>query len=60
MTKVSDFETPEAFIFVYEKEIFFALKQGKIVIYNSNGQIISNFDNQILFTQEPMHDDKMD
>ena len=39
-----------------EKEIFLALKQGKIVIYNSDGQVVSNFDNQTLFTQEPALD----
>ena len=32
-------------MFVYEKEMFLALKQGKIVIYNSDGVVISNFDN---------------
>jgi len=53
---IPNFQTPEAFIFVYEKEIFLALKQGKIVIYNSNGQVLSNFDNQTLFTQEPALD----
>lgn len=29
--------TPEAFIFIYEKEVFLTLREGRIVLYNSEG-----------------------
>jgi hypothetical protein len=41
--KINDFKTPEAFIFIYEKELFLALGDGKLTLYNSEGDIISNF-----------------
>ena len=40
---VKKFEKPQAFIFVYEKEVFLALQNGMIHLYNSNGELLSNF-----------------
>lgn len=49
---VKNFETPEAFIFVYEKELFLSLKDGKIRLYSINGDIISDFGDQCVYSQE--------
>ena len=38
---IDDFEAPEAFIFLYEKEKFLTLKDGKIEIWTSNGERIT-------------------
>lgn len=40
---VDHFEAPEAFIFLYEKEKFLTLKQGRIEIWTSEGRLITNF-----------------
>ena len=38
---IDRFEAPEAFIFLYEKEKFLTLKDGRIEIWNSEGEIIT-------------------
>jgi len=38
---IDHFEAPEAFIFLYEKEKFLTLKDGRIEIWNSEGEIIT-------------------
>jgi len=38
---VPDFDAPEAFIFLYEKEKFLTLKNGKIEIRSSEGAVIT-------------------
>mmetsp|Transcript_10700 Transcript_10700/g.10817 ORF Transcript_10700/g.10817 Transcript_10700/m.10817 type:complete len:124 (+) Transcript_10700:763-1134(+) len=48
---IEGFEAPEAFIFLYEKEKFLTLKDGKIEIWTSDGQLITNFGDQILSTK---------
>ena len=50
--KINDFKTPEAFIFIYEKELFLALGEGKVTLYNGEGEIISDFGQEILYSQE--------
>jgi hypothetical protein len=50
--RVPNFETPEAFIFVYEKELFLSLKDGKVSLYSINGDIVSNFQGQTMYSQE--------
>ena len=51
--EVKNFETPEAFIFIYEKEVFLSLKDGHIILYSINGDMLSNFDNQSVYSMEP-------
>jgi hypothetical protein len=48
--KINDFKTPEAFIFIYEKELFLALGEGKITLYNCDGDIISDFGKETLYS----------
>jgi hypothetical protein len=38
---VENFEAPEAFIFLYEKEKFLTLKDGKIEIWTSEGELLT-------------------
>ena len=38
LKEVQGFEAPEAFIFLYEKEKFLTLKDGKIEIWTSDGE----------------------
>lgn len=47
---IRNFVTPEAFIFIYEKEVFLSLKDGKITLYSINGDIKSQFGDQILYS----------
>lgn len=50
-TYIKDFETPEAFIFVYEKEMFMALNRGFIKQYQVHDGIIkSDFEQEQLYT----------
>ena len=51
-SSVKNFETPEAFIFVYEKELFLSLKDGKIRLYSISGDLISDFGSQSVYSQE--------
>jgi hypothetical protein len=57
VTEVKDFETPEAFIFIYEKEVFLSLKDGRIILYSINGDMLSNFDGQSVYSIESMNND---
>jgi len=41
--EVLGFEAPEAFIFLYEKEKFLTLKEGRIEIWTSDGELLTNF-----------------
>eukprot|EP00347_Sterkiella_histriomuscorum_P015915 403355201 len=50
---INNFESPDAFIFVYEKELFVSLREGKITIWSTDGSIITDFNQKILYTQEP-------
>lgn len=50
--EVADFETPEAFIFIYEKEVFLSLKDGHIILYSINGDMLSNFNSQSVYSIE--------
>lgn len=38
MKIIEGFDAPEAFIFLYEKEKFLTLKEGKIEIWSSDGE----------------------
>ena len=40
---MNDFRTPEAFIFIYEKEVFFSLLHGKIELRSIEGPLLSDF-----------------
>jgi rRNA maturation protein Rpf1 len=50
--KVNSFTTPEAFVFIYEREIFLTLNDGKIILYDSDGRLISNFGDQVVYSKE--------
>ena len=41
MTEVPNFDAPEAFIFLYDKEKFLTLKDGRIEIWTSDGDLIT-------------------
>lgn len=41
LKEVDNFEAPEAFIFLYEKEKFLTLKDGKIEIWTSDGELLT-------------------
>lgn len=41
LKEVKGFEAPEAFIFLYEKEKFLTLKDGKIEIWTSDGELLT-------------------
>lgn len=41
LKEIKGFEAPEAFIFLYEKEKFLTLKDGKIEIWTSNGEQVT-------------------
>ena len=43
LKEVTGFEAPEAFIFLYEKEKFLTLKDGKIEIWSSDGIKITKY-----------------
>ena len=46
--EVPAFSPPEAFIFLYEKEKFLTLREGKIEIWTSDGNLLTNFEGQNL------------
>ncbi|CDW78445.1 UNKNOWN [Stylonychia lemnae] len=50
---IYNFESPDAFIFVYEKELFVSLREGKITIWSTDGSMVTNFNQQVLYSQEP-------
>ena len=41
LDEVENFDAPEAFIFLYEKEKFLTLKDGRIEIWTSDGILIT-------------------
>lgn len=49
---IPNFETPEAFIFVYEKELFLSLKDGRVRLYSINGDLVSDFNSKCMYSQE--------
>lgn len=49
---VPGFETPEAFFFLYEKEIIACVAAGKIRFYKvSDGRMITDFQNEVIYTK---------
>jgi hypothetical protein len=46
---IQSFETPEAFVYIYEREQFISLSGGKVMIFDIEGEIITNFGNKILY-----------
>ena len=48
---VKEFQAPEAFIFLYEKEKFLTLKEGKIEIWTSDGKKLTDFGGETLCTR---------
>lgn len=59
LTTIPNFITPEAFIFIYEKEVFLSLKDGGIKLYSIEGNLITDFNQEVLYSQEPESDDNM-
>jgi len=55
---VAGFEAPEAFIFLYEKEKFLTLKEGKIEIWTSDGALLTDFGGMELCTKVDLTSDK--
>lgn len=49
------FSPPEAFIFLYEKEKFLTLKEGRIEIWTSEGILLTDFDGRQLCTRMDMN-----
>jgi hypothetical protein len=41
--EIAKFKAPEAFIFLYEREKFLTLKEGKIEIWTSDGTLLTDF-----------------
>lgn len=41
LKEIKGFEAPEAFIFLYEKEKFLTLKDGRIEIWTSDGELLT-------------------
>jgi hypothetical protein len=41
LNKVENFDAPEAFIFLYDKEKFLTLKEGRIEIWTADGERIT-------------------
>ena len=59
-TEVQGFEAPEAFIFLYEKEKFLTLKEGRIEIWTSDGELLTNFAGQSLCSKIDLSADSTD
>mmetsp|Transcript_108 Transcript_108/g.84 ORF Transcript_108/g.84 Transcript_108/m.84 type:complete len:231 (+) Transcript_108:450-1142(+) len=57
---IPEFDSPDAFIFIYEKECFISLKDGKITMWSTEGKVISDFNNELIYSQsrESRGDDK--
>jgi hypothetical protein len=49
--EIANFRAPEAFIFLYEREKFLTLKEGKIEIWTSDGTLLTDFGGKILCTR---------
>ena len=52
-----NFAPPEAFIFLYEKEKFLTLKEGRIEIWTSDGVLLTDFDGRQLCTRMDINGD---
>lgn len=49
---VQGFETPDAFFFLYEKEMIVCVADGHMLVYRvSDGALITNFGNQEIYTK---------
>ena len=49
---VSDFVTPEAFFFLYEKEMIVCVADGRMTVYRvSDGALITDFGKQEVYTK---------
>jgi hypothetical protein len=57
-SEIAGFEAPEAFIFLYEKEKFLTLKEGKIEIWTSEGVLLTDFGGQDLCSKVDLSADK--
>lgn len=52
---VPEFETPEAFFFLYEKELFVCIADGRIFVYQvSNGELVSDFGQDEVYSKFSM------
>lgn len=47
---VPEFNSPDAFIFIYERDLFVNLRNGRIEVFNIDGELVTNFQNQELYT----------
>lgn len=49
---IDKFQTPEAFIFIYEKDIFLCMYKGNLRQYNvRTGELISDYGNERVYTK---------
>ena len=54
-TEVEGFETPEAFFFLYENNLFVCVAEGKIQIYRvTDGRLMTNFCDETVYTKFPI------
>lgn len=61
---INNFENPDAFIFVYEKELFISLQSGRISMWSTDGNMVTkylkyaqfdsiySFDKELLYSQQ--------
>ena len=42
---VPEFRSPDAFIFIYERDLFINLRNGRIEVFDIDGELITNFQN---------------
>ena len=48
---IESLQNPEAFIFIYEKLLFFSISKGKMKLYSAvDGSLITDFDDKILYS----------
>ena len=49
---ISDFETPEAIFYLYEKEMIICVADGRMLVYHvSDGSLITDFGKQEVYTK---------
>ena len=47
---IKNFQTPEAFIFIYEKDLFLCMYKGNLKQYNINtGELVSDFEDEQIY-----------
>lgn len=58
--EIKGFQTPQAFIFIYERDIMLGLKDGRFLLYNvKTGEQISDFNKEKAYTITPtLSDDR--